>query len=83
MKIYINVFILKCNKIEFLIKVFKLLFEKYHGLVDIEERYRRRWVDLIINEELKNKFILRIKIIKWIKEYFDNLDYLEVEIFFL
>lgn len=83
MKTHTNALTLKCNKIELLTKALKPLPEKYHGLVDTEERYRRRWVDLITNEESKNKFILRTKIIKWIKEYFDNLDYLEVETPFL
>ncbi len=83
MKTHTDALTLKCNKIELLTKALKPLPEKYHGLVDTEERYRRRWVDLITNDESKNKFILRTKIVKWIKEYFDNLDYLEVETPFL
>ena len=53
--------------------------DKFHGLVDREERYRHRYVDTIVNENVKRTFILRTQIIKGIREYFDNLDYLEVD----
>lgn len=60
-------------------KALKPLPEKWHGLVDEELRARHRYVDLIINEESKNVFVTRIKILKLIREFMDGLGYLEVE----
>jgi len=62
-----------------LTKALRPLPEKFHGLIDIEERYRRRYVDLIMNEESRNTFVARTKIISAIRSYLDNLGYLEVE----
>ncbi|MGM0495510.1 MAG: lysine--tRNA ligase [Bacillota bacterium] len=62
-----------------LTKALKPLPEKYHGLVDKEEIYRRRYVDLIMNEESRDTFIKRSQIIKSMRNYLDNLGYLEVE----
>ncbi len=53
--------------------------EKYHGLVDVETRYRQRYLDLIVNDEVRQAFILRSKIIKTIREFFDTQGFLEVE----
>ncbi|MBQ2804531.1 MAG: lysine--tRNA ligase [Clostridia bacterium] len=53
--------------------------EKFHGLKDIETRYRQRYVDLIANPEVKRTFVIRSGIMKAIREYLDNLGYLEVE----
>jgi lysyl-tRNA synthetase class 2 len=53
--------------------------EKWHGLQDVEERYRKRYLDLIFNPEVKNKFETRSKIIKEIRAFFDKNDFLEVE----
>jgi lysyl-tRNA synthetase class 2 len=53
--------------------------EKWHGLKDIEERYRKRYLDLIFNAEVKEKFILRTKIIKEISSFLDKKGFLEVE----
>ena len=53
--------------------------EKYHGLTDVEERYRHRYVDLIVNENAKKNAILRPKIIREIQKYCDNLGFIEVE----
>ncbi len=53
--------------------------EKYHGLKDVELRYRQRYVDLIMNPEVKNVFVNRSKIIKTIREYLDGMDFVEVE----
>ncbi len=64
---------------EHLVKALRPLPEKYHGLVDIEERYRRRYVDLIMNEDSKKTFIMRSRIISMMRQYLDNLGYLEVE----
>jgi len=62
-----------------LVKALRPLPDKFHGLVDVEERYRRRYVDLIMNEDSKNTLILRSKIIASMRRYLDNLGYLEVE----
>ena len=53
--------------------------EKWHGLKDTELRYRQRYVDLIVNPEVKDTFIKRSKIIRCIRSYLDNLGFLEVE----
>lgn len=70
---------LRVETYQHLVKALRPLPEKYHGLVDIEERYRRRYVDLIMNQESKNTFILRSKILSMMRRYLDNLGYLEVE----
>lgn len=62
-----------------LVKALRPLPDKYHGLVDVEERYRRRYVDLIMNEEARRVAFLRPKIIRSIQHYLDNLGYTEVE----
>jgi lysyl-tRNA synthetase class 2 len=62
-----------------LVKALRPLPDKFHGLVDVEERYRRRYVDLIMNEDSKKTLILRSKIISSMRRYLDNLGYLEVE----
>ena len=53
--------------------------EKYHGLVDVETRYRQRYLDLMVNDNVRQTFILRSRIIKAIREFFDNQDFIEVE----
>ncbi|ASI53780.1 lysine--tRNA ligase [Metamycoplasma hyosynoviae] len=78
-KTHTNALVVKANNIILLTKALKPLPDKFHGLIDIEDRYRHRYVDTIVNEKARNTFILRTKIIKLIREYFDNLDYLEVD----
>lgn len=53
--------------------------EKFHGLTDTDLRYRQRYLDLIVNPDVKDTFIKRSKIIKSIREFLDNKDYIEVE----
>lgn len=53
--------------------------EKWHGLKDKEERYRKRYLDLIANPEIKDTFVTRSKILREIRAYLDNLGYLEVD----
>jgi lysyl-tRNA synthetase class 2 len=53
--------------------------EKYHGLIDVETRYRQRYLDLIANDDVRNTFILKSKIIRAIREFFDNRGFMEVE----
>ena len=70
---------IKCLKYTHLVKSLKPLPEKFHGLTDIEERYRRRYVDLIMNEDSKKVAFLRPKIIRTIQKYMDGLGFTEVE----
>ena len=70
---------IKCLKYTHLVKALRPLPEKFHGLTDIEERYRRRYVDLIMNEDSKRVAFLRPKIIRCIQNYMDNLGFTEVE----
>jgi len=70
---------IKANKFTHLVKALRPLPEKYHGLTDVEERYRRRYVDLIMNDEAKNIAFIRPKIIRSIQNYLDNKGYVEVE----
>jgi lysyl-tRNA synthetase class 2 len=60
-------------------KSLKPLPEKWHGLKDPDLRYRQRYVDLIMNQDVRDTFMKRTAIIKAIREYLDNKDYLEVE----
>jgi len=60
-------------------KSLRPLPEKFHGLKDVEVRYRQRYLDLIVNPEVRNTFIARSKIIKSIRNYLDSRDFLEVE----
>ena len=69
----------KCLEYTHLVKALKPLPEKFHGLTDIEERYRRRYVDLIMNEESKRTAFLRPRIIRCIQNYMDGLGFTEVE----
>ena len=60
-------------------KSIRPLPEKYHGLTDVEARYRQRYVDLIMNREVKNTFVMRSKIISAVRDYLDHEAFLEVE----
>lgn len=70
---------IKCLKYTHLVKALKPLPEKFHGLQDKEERYRRRYVDLIMNEESKRVAFLRPRIIRCIQNFMDNRGFTEVE----
>jgi len=69
----------KVDEIHLLTKSLRPLPEKFHGLTDTETRYRQRYIDLIMNEEVKDTFRLRTKIIGFIRNYFDSHDFIEVE----
>ena len=68
-----------CEKTQLLSKSLRPLPEKFHGLTDKEVRYRQRYVDLIVNPEVKRAFELRSKFIKFIRDYMDGRGYIEVE----
>ncbi len=70
---------IKCLQYTHLVKALKPLPEKFHGLTDIEERYRRRYVDLIMNEESMRVATTRPKIIRCIQNFMDNQGFCEVE----
>jgi lysyl-tRNA synthetase class 2 len=62
-----------------LVKALRPLPEKYHGLSDVEERYRRRYVDLIVNEDARKVALMRPKIIRLIQQHMDEQGYVEFE----
>ena len=67
------------HSVTLLSKSLQILPEKYHGLTNTDTRYRQRYVDLIMNEDVKKTFVMRSKIISCIRRYLDNLGFLEVE----
>ena len=67
------------EKLELITKSLRPLPEKFHGLTDVEERYRRRYVDLLVNEDVKNVFWTRTKVVSQIRRYFDDLGYMEAD----
>lgn len=70
---------IKANSIEMLSKSLRPLPEKWHGLKDVETRYRQRYVDLIVNPEVRDTFVKRSQIIRSVREVLDSHDFLEVE----
>lgn len=70
---------IRASEITLLSKSLQILPEKFHGLKDPDLRYRQRYVDLIVNPEVKETFMLRSKIIKAIREYLDERGFLEVD----
>ena len=67
------------DKVELLSKSLKPLPEKFHGLTDTDTRYRQRYVDLIVNEDVRDTFIKRSRIITEIRKFLDNEGFIEVE----
>ena len=70
---------IRIEKFILLSKILQVLPEKWHGLKDVETRYRRRYVDLIVNEEVRKCFKLRSEIIRSIRNFLDNAGFMEVE----
>ncbi len=70
---------IKASSFRLLTKSLRPLPEKFHGLTDTEQRYRQRYVDLIINNEAREVFKTRVAIVKYIREFFNSRSYLEVE----
>jgi len=64
---------------QLLTKALRPLPEKWHGLADQEQRYRQRYLDLIVNQHVRDTFILRSRIIEYIRRYFADAGFLEVE----
>ena len=69
----------KAQKLTFLTKCLRPLPEKWHGLKDVELRYRQRYLDLIVNPEVKDAFIIRSKVIRGIRKFLEGREFLEVE----
>ncbi len=69
----------KCDDIRLLTKSLRPLPEKYHGLTDQEARYRQRYVDLIVNPEVRDVFVLRSRLIQAMRDFFNRRRFLEVE----
>ncbi len=70
---------IKCEKYTHITKCLKPLPEKWHGLTDREERYRKRYLDLLVNDESRRIALLRPALVKAIRDYCDNLGFVEVE----
>lgn len=69
----------KVKDFQLLTKSLRPLPDKFHGLKDVEQRYRQRYVDLIMNPEVRNTFVTRSRILKSMRNYLDSQGYLEVE----
>jgi lysyl-tRNA synthetase, class II len=69
----------RCERLIMLVKSLRPLPDKWHGIADTELRYRQRYVDLIVSEESRNVFKTRARIIRYLRDYLDALDFIEVE----
>ncbi|MFC4737791.1 lysine--tRNA ligase [Bacillus daqingensis] len=69
----------KAEELIFLSKSLRPLPDKYHGLKDVEQRYRQRYLDLIVNPEVRDTFVTRSRILQSMRRYLDDRGYLEVE----
>ncbi len=69
----------KAEHITFLVKALRPLPSKWHGLTDLEQRYRQRYVDLIVNDDVKATFETRARIVRYIRNWFDGHGFVEVE----
>ncbi|HEX7512774.1 MAG TPA: lysine--tRNA ligase, partial [Candidatus Methylomirabilis sp.] len=67
------------DEVKLLTKCLRPLPEKWHGLKDVEERYRHRYVDLIVNQKVKDVFLRRARIIEYIRAFFNQRRFIEVE----
>lgn len=69
----------RVNKIKMIVKTLRPLPEKWHGLKDVEERFRHRYLDFLMNPEIKEKFLLRSRIVQELRNFLDNEGFLEFE----
>ena len=79
MKTMTNEIAIKAKQVLLMSKSLKVLPEKFHGLADVEERYRHRYVDLICNKNVRETFRARTKIITELRKFMDEKGYLEVD----
>jgi len=69
----------RAREIKMITKALRPLPEKWHGLKDVEERYRKRYLDLLMNGDVKKNFLIRLEIFKKLRKIFDRLGFVEVE----
>jgi len=69
----------RATRVRLLVKSLRPLPDKWHGLSDTETRYRQRYVDLIVNEQSRDVFRARTRIIRYLRDFLDSLDFIEVE----
>jgi lysyl-tRNA synthetase class 2 len=69
----------KAERLRLLTKSLRPLPDKWHGMADVDMRYRQRYVDLIVNEGSRNVFITRNRILRYLRDFLDSMDFLEVE----
>ncbi len=69
----------RVDELRMLTKALRPLPDKWHGMADVDMRYRQRYVDLIVNEQSRNVFIVRNRILKYLRDFLDSMDFLEVE----
>ena len=69
----------KADTLRLLVKSLRPLPDKWHGLADVEQRYRQRYVDLIVNDESREVFRARTRIVQYLRRFLDALDFMEVE----
>ncbi|MBI5892119.1 MAG: lysine--tRNA ligase [Deltaproteobacteria bacterium] len=74
-----NELTIEAKELRLLTKSLRPLPEKWHGLTDVETRYRQRYVDLIVNQEVRDVFLKRVKIIQLIRQFLNKIDFIEVE----
>ena len=79
MKTQTGEFTVRCTKYTHIVKCLKPLPEKFHGLTDTEDRFRRRYLDLIVNDDSRKMALLRPRIVREIQNYCDSLGFVEVE----
>jgi len=70
---------LRVRSLEMLSKALRPLPEKWHGLTDVEARYRQRYLDLLVNEDVRNTFVTRTRMVSAIRRFLDERGFLEVE----
>jgi lysyl-tRNA synthetase class 2 len=69
----------RVEELRLLTKSLRPLPDKWHGMADVDTRYRQRYVDLIVNEQSRNVFITRNRILRYLRDFLDSMDFLEVE----
>ena len=69
----------RVEELRMLTKSLRPLPDKWHGMADVDTRYRQRYVDLIVNEQSRNAFIIRNRVLRYLRDFLDSMDFLEVE----
>jgi len=69
----------RVEELRMLTKSLRPLPDKWHGMADVDTRYRQRYVDLIVNEQSRNAFLIRNRVLRYLRDFLDSMDFLEVE----